>query len=174
MAMKAKRRTCSSVTLVAMVGLTLSAAPITEASAIEKKPREKYLSEIDPLRSEYGVDAGSAEINGEQYSQSVIMRADKSYVPYGDAEYKLGRKWRTFDATIGLRDDSPRKAVLKFEVFADGKRLHQERMKVGESSKIDVNISGKLRLTLKVSYKSSVDIENYCYGAWGDARLSNP
>ncbi|MDQ0714008.1 hypothetical protein QFZ55_003460 [Streptomyces luteogriseus] len=174
MTMKTNRQIFTAVTLFAIVGLFFSTASSTEASTVSQGSQEQYLSETDPLSSEYGVENGSAEINGEQYSQSVVMRADKSYVPYGDAEYNLGRKWRSFDAIIGLRDDSPSKAALKFEIFADGERLHNERMEVGESNEITLNVSGKLRLTLKVSYDSSEDIDTYCYGVWGDARLSNP
>lgn len=45
-------------------------------------------------------------------------------------------------------------------------------MQVGESSKISMNVSGKLRLMLKISYVSTKDIDTYSYGVWGDARLS--
>ncbi|WP_194238575.1 NPCBM/NEW2 domain-containing protein [Streptomyces spongiae] len=169
-----KRRTFTAITAMSIAGFCLPTAPIAVAATVNQGSQEQYLSEIDPLRSEYGVENESAEIDGEQYSQSVAMRADKSYVPYGDAEYNLGRKWRSFDATIGLRDDSPSESVLKFEVFGDGKVLYEEQMEIGESSEIDLNVSGKLRLTLKVSYQSSEDIDSYCYGVWGDARLSTP
>ncbi|MFF2206281.1 NPCBM/NEW2 domain-containing protein [Streptomyces sp. NPDC058145] len=172
--MRLKRWIFTAITLIATVGLFFSATSITEAATVNQGSQEQYLSETDPLSSEYGVENGSAEINGEQYSQSVAMRADKSSVPFGDAEYNLGRKWHSFDATIGLRDDSPRDAALKFEVFADGEKLHEERMMVGESSEIALKVSGKLRLTLKVSYDASEDIDAYCYGVWGNARLSNP
>ncbi|GAA2656905.1 NPCBM/NEW2 domain-containing protein [Streptomyces vastus] len=171
--MKMKRR-ITAITLLTTVGFFFSAPSVTGASAVNQGSQEQYLSETDPLSSEYGVENGSAEINGEQYSQSIAMRADKSSVPYGDAEYNLGRRWQSFDATIGLRDDSPSESALNFEVFADGERLHEERMKVGESSEIALNVSGKLRITLKVSYDSSEIIDTYCYGVWGDARLSNP
>ena len=159
--------------LASMVGLSFSVTSIAKAETVNQGSQVQYLSDIDPLRSEYGVANEPAEINGEQYAQSVIMRADKGYVPYGDAEYNLGRKWRNLDATIGLRDDSPSEAALKFEVFADGTRLHEERMQIGESSEISLDVSGKLRLILKVSYDSSEEIDTYCYGVWGDIRLGN-
>jgi hypothetical protein len=171
--MNTKRRTFAAFTLLAAIGISISTASLAQSNTVSQGTQVQHLSDIDPLRSEYGVANEPAEINGDQYPQSVIMRADKSYVPYGDAEYNLGRKWRSLDATIGLRDDSPSEAALNFEVFADGKRLHEERMQIGESSEISLDVSGKLRLTLKVSYDSSEDIDTYCYGVWGDAQLSN-
>ncbi|MFG2472679.1 NPCBM/NEW2 domain-containing protein [Streptomyces canus] len=171
--MKAKKRFFAAITLISMIGLSFSApTSIAEAETDSQGSQVKYLSDIEPLRSEFGVANEAAETGGEQYPHSVVMRADKGYVPYGDAEYNLGRKWRSLDATIGLRDDSPSEAVLKFEVFADGTRLHEERMKIGESSNISLDVSDKLRLTIKVSYASSEEIDDYCYGVWGDARLS--
>ncbi|MFF0290353.1 NPCBM/NEW2 domain-containing protein [Streptomyces sp. NPDC005262] len=131
----------------------------------------QYLSDLQPLSSSSGTDTGSAEVNGRNYARSTSLRVDKSYIPENDAEYNLGRDWRTFKATIGLRDDAPTGCRLKFEAFADGKLINDATLPLGETRDLKLDISHVLRLKIQVTYVSSTDISNYCYGAWGDARL---
>jgi hypothetical protein len=96
---------------------------------------------------------------------------DKGYIPENDAEYNLGRHWRTFKAAIGPRDDAPTGCQLKFEAFADGKQISDATVPLGEAQHLKLDISHVLRLKIQVTYVSPTDISSYCYGVWGDARL---
>lgn len=131
----------------------------------------QYLQELEPLSSSNGAETGSADVNGQNYGRSVSFRVDKGYIPVNDAEYNLGRHWRTFEATIGLRDDAPTGCKLKFEAFADGKPINNVTLPLGEVRDLKLDVSNVLRLKIQVTYASPTDISNYCYGVLGDARL---
>jgi hypothetical protein len=131
----------------------------------------QFLNDMQPLSSTYGVDTGAAEVNGQNFDQSVSLRADKNYIPYNDSEYDLGRHWATLDATIGIRDDSPSGSKLKFEAFADGKQISSTVLPIGQVQELKLDVTNVLRMQIKVTYASAADISNYCYGVWGDAQL---
>ncbi|MBD3580505.1 NPCBM/NEW2 domain-containing protein [Streptomyces sp. KD18] len=97
---------------------------------------------------------------------------DKSSLPSSYAEYNLGGRWRLFDATIGVRDDSPSGGRITFQALVDGRSVMKRELGVGESEKVKINVSGALRLMLKVSFTAGEHYDNYSYGSWGDARLS--
>ncbi|MEW2135559.1 NPCBM/NEW2 domain-containing protein [Streptomyces sp. NPDC005409] len=132
---------------------------------------EQYLGGLEPLTSPYGIETGSAEVNGHNYARSVSLRVDKSSIPENYAEYNLGRHWRTFEAAIGLQDDAPSGCQIEFEVFVDGKAINDTKLSLGEMRDLKLNISNALRLKIQATYASSTDISNYCYGVWGGARL---
>uniref|UniRef100_A0AAU2ACG9 NPCBM/NEW2 domain-containing protein n=1 Tax=Streptomyces sp. NBC_00093 TaxID=2975649 RepID=A0AAU2ACG9_9ACTN len=124
---------------------------------------------MEPLKSTQGVDTSAAEINGRGFARSVTLTANAAG-PVNSAEYNLGRHWRTFTATIGLRDDSPTGGVLTFEVTVDGTRKYRGKIPLGESRDIELDVNDALRLELTVTY-SGQDAGNYYYGSWGDAQL---
>lgn len=43
---------------------------------------------------------------------------------------------------------------------------------MGESEKVSIDVTGALRLILKVSFTAGEYYDTYSYGSWGDARLS--
>lgn len=89
-----------------------------------------------------------------------------------EVEYNLGRDWKEFRATIGLRDDSPTGGELSFQVATDGgKQLYSESVSLGEEQQIDLNVDGALRLKLTVTYAGQDP--NYIYGTWGNAQLTD-
>lgn len=160
--------------------VTKTPAPATvtasETSGSSEPPspgsEARYLNELEPLTSTQGVDNSAAEINGRGYARSVTLTTSAAG-PVNSVEYNLGRHWRTFTATIGLRDDSPTGGVLTFEVTVDGARKQREKIPLGESREIELDVSDALRLGLTVTY-SGQDAGNYYYGSWGDAQLSRP
>lgn len=129
----------------------------------------QYLSTLDPLTSTQGVDTSTAEINGEGFARSVTLIVNAAG-PIASAEYNLGRHWGTFSATAGLRDDSPTGGKLTFEVSVDGKDEYRETIPLGQSQKIELDVSDALRLKLTVTY-SGQDAGSSYYGSWGDALL---
>lgn len=142
------------------------------ASASTAQPATQYLGDLEPLSSS-GLSTGAANVNGTAYARSVYFSADKSSVPQGSAEYDLGRDWRTLTATIGLRDDSPTGCELRLETFTDGNPTSSETLGIGESRALKLNVTQVLRVKLQVTYVSTADVANYCYGVWGDARLAS-
>ncbi|MFJ1974087.1 NPCBM/NEW2 domain-containing protein [Streptomyces sp. NPDC087903] len=131
--------------------------------------QDRYLSELEPLTSSAGVDTNSAEINGRGFAQTVTLTANAAG-PVSFAEYNLGRKWRTFSATVGLRDDSPTSGSLNFEVSVDGRQTYKKEILLGESRSINIGVENALRLKLTITYTGQ-DSGNSYYGSWGDAKL---
>ncbi|MFI5526909.1 NPCBM/NEW2 domain-containing protein [Streptomyces platensis] len=121
------------------------------------------------MSSTEGVDTSAATVNGQGDARSVTQRVNAA-LPANEAEYNLGRHWKHFKATIGLRDDSPTKGQLTFEVSADGKSVFKERVDLGQTQKVDVDLNSPLRLKLTVTYAGQ-DSTNSYYGTWGDAQL---
>ncbi|MEU4039063.1 NPCBM/NEW2 domain-containing protein [Streptomyces collinus] len=132
----------------------------------------QYLQDLEPLSSSNGVNTGSAQVNGKNYDRSIFLAIDKSSIPEDDAEYNLGRHWRTMQASIGLRDDSPTGSRASFEVFADGKSINKMTLGLGESKNLSLDITNVLRMKIEVTYSSTTDISSDCYAVWGDARLN--
>ncbi|MET9759943.1 NPCBM/NEW2 domain-containing protein [Streptomyces sp. NPDC006372] len=152
---------------------SLTTAPTeSESGSASPTTGTQYLSDLQPLSSSSGADTGSAEVNGQNYAHSIFLRVDKGYIPENDAEYNLARPWRTFEVTIGLRDDAPTGCQLRFEAFADGKQISDATVSLGEARDLKLDISRVLRLKIQVTYVSPTDISSYCYGVWGDARLA--
>jgi hypothetical protein len=60
---------------------------------------------------------------------------------------------RNFHATVGLSDDSP-STTVNFAVLVDGKSKSRASVAVGETSEIDVDVSGGFRLTIQADIPS--------------------
>jgi hypothetical protein len=150
---------------------TESESPTTSMVPPRQTPETIYLIEVDPLSSSYGVDVGSADVSGKTFPQSASLRVDKNSIPVNDAEYTLGGNWKRFDATIGVRDDSPAGGRLTFQVFADGASLYSQELGKGELREIRLKVAGIQTLKLEVSFTVGEYYDNYSYGVWGDARV---
>lgn len=131
----------------------------------------QYLSDLDPLTSTQGVDTNAVEINGEGFARSVTLIVNAAG-PVASVEYNLSRHWERFSATAGLRDDSPTRGKLTFEVSVDGKKEYSETIPLGSSQEVDLNVSHALRLKLTVTYSGQDSGSSY-YGSWGDALLQS-
>ncbi|MGI5292206.1 NPCBM/NEW2 domain-containing protein [Nonomuraea polychroma] len=110
-----------------------------------------------------------AEVNGESYPNSVILIPNSSVQGRDVAEYDLSREWRTLEAVIGIKDDAPADATVRFEVFGDGDRLYQKDLTFGESEKINIDVSDVLRLQLQATPLSTDSVFD---AVWGDALLA--
>ncbi|MFB8239213.1 NPCBM/NEW2 domain-containing protein [Kitasatospora purpeofusca] len=148
--------------------------PLPSSPVPANTPSEtQYLVDLDPLSSSFNVDRGSVDLHGKTFPQSISLRVDKSSIPANDAEYTLAGRWKTFDATIGVRDDSPTGGRLTFEVLADGRSVFVKELAKGSSQDLHLAVAGIQTLKLKVSFTGGDYYDNYSYGAWGDARLGN-
>ncbi|MFE2157053.1 NPCBM/NEW2 domain-containing protein [Streptomyces lydicus] len=161
----AKQR--SSTATPAMTG-----QPTNRPTSQSPMPTMEYLSDMDPLTSTRGVDTGAVEVNGRGFPRSVTLWVNAAG-PVSEAEYNLGRHWKKFTATAGLRDDSPTGGKLTFEVSADGRSIFKKQITLGESRDVDLNVDGALRLKLTVTYSGQDSGSSY-NGTWGDARIEGP
>lgn len=110
-----------------------------------------------------------AHINGKSYSHSQAAQ-----FCFGSHErkwsYTLERSYAHLRATLGLSDNSAAGAVVKFEIFADGRSIFAKEMQRGEAAAIDLPVENILTVTLVSTLLSE---EGGCGGAtaeWGEMR----
>ena len=114
-------------------------------------------------------NSGLAEINGELYETALFTEmsccADTGDHAYWD--FNLGRDWESFEATVGLLDDSAVEQRGRFRILVEGSVIWEEDVEFGEDVEVSINISDGLRLRLE-----AVSLEDGPIGlGWGNARL---
>lgn len=62
--------------------------------------------------------------------------------------FDVGRDYRKVRGTVGMSDNSPSDARVKFEVLGDGRSLLAQELGLGEAVPVDLDITGVLRLEL--------------------------
>ena len=80
---------------------------------------------------------------GQFYDKGLFAHSPARYV------FPLNGRWKTFGATIGLRDGAHSQGSAIFTVRGDGKELYRSRkLRVGEREEINVNVSDVKQLEL--------------------------
>jgi NPCBM/NEW2 domain-containing protein len=111
-----------------------------------------------------------ANINGETY-----IHSQGAQFCGGDGDrrwtYNLGRKYDRLKATIGLDDNSPPNARVRYEVIADGKPRYVKTLGLGESKRLDIPVEGVLRVEL-ISTTLNTKSSDVCgvTAWWGELR----
>ncbi|MFI8277860.1 NPCBM/NEW2 domain-containing protein [Streptomyces sp. NPDC085929] len=157
----------AAVAACAVLAATFTGTTTGVGTAAEPRPDVVYLIAAAPLDG--SVVRGGAEVNGRAYPRSIVQRVGPAD-PVNQVEYHLGRHWKSFLATVGLRDDSPTGGTVSFEVSLDRTPVHRTELTVGQSRDIVVDIGGAFRMKLTVTgpgWQGGIN-----YGAWGDARLT--
>jgi hypothetical protein len=133
---------------------------------VARTPVISQLAEIDSVDNtcEFSSSVGEAQVNGESYPNSLIMSSSECVL-----SYDLSRDWTRFKATIGNVDTSDAGVQFRFEVVADGTSLFNEVIGLGSTTELDVDVSDRLRLELRVTATGSM--RNINEAVWGDARL---
>jgi hypothetical protein len=114
------------------------------------------------------VDQGPVKIDGELYESSPYARGD--FASPGDGaswDYDLGRDWESFEAMVGLLDDSSFEQGGRFRIILDGSTIWEQDVEFGQAEPVSINVSGGLRLRLEVVSLSEGSIGL----GWGGARL---
>ena len=62
--------------------------------------------------------------------------------------YVLGRKYSSFQGTIGLSGNSVSTAKIRFDILADGRLVYSKDLQVGQSAALNVPVSNVLHLEL--------------------------
>jgi serine/threonine protein kinase len=161
-----------------------SAPPDTAAPGAPVEPGQRYLSDIDPVDNAESYSgqwvAGQYTSNGKQFLHSVDVEApcasdDSTFW----VDYDLGRSYSTFRATVGLSDNDASDAKGAYAIYADGKKVTQGTLGVGETKPVELDVSGVLRLRLEGTNANvsgdegcTVDSAAQADVVFGDARIS--
>jgi hypothetical protein len=134
----------------------------------------QYLADLKPLSGGMP-DTAPRDIRGTTFLQSISAQtggcARKQETEF---VYNLGTHFRTFDAVVGLSDQSTDKARVQVQIIADGNSLFTAIVGVGRPKTVHVLVSNKLHMTVRQKYLGPDP--NLCSEAgdvvWGDARLT--
>jgi hypothetical protein len=117
---------------------------------VTQQPSKVWLADLDVITSGGTVRTGKQNLNGTAYTHSVYtFTCGRPNVEY---EYVLGRKYRRLTGLLGLNDESPDTLVrMQLEVSVDGEVLFQRIVGYGEFVSIDIDVSNRLRLSLRTT-----------------------
>ena len=116
---------------------------------------------------------GVVTVNGVTYTHSLQHTGDDCYSnKTATWEYDLGRHYKTFAVTVGLRDDSATGSEWRFEVFLDTQRSNEENVALGQTKSLTVDVADVLRMRLMVTVVSSLGSCADSTATWADARIS--
>ena len=134
----------------------------------------QYLADLEPISGGMP-DTTPQEVGRATYLRSISAETggcarnqEAAFV------YDLGTRFRSFDAVVGLSNQSDSSARVEVRVTADSDRLFTEIVRVGEPRTVKVDVAGKIQLTVHQRYLGPDP--NICSDAgdvvWGDARLT--
>ena len=104
------------------------------------------------------------ELDGKFYEKGFYAHAASKY------EFDLAQRWKTFTATIGLRDGAADQGSAVFTVLGDGKQLYESRiLRVGDSEEVKVDVSNVERLKLRT--RGGEGHINHCWSIWCEPKL---
>lgn len=114
----------------------------------------KWLVDVDPVEGGESWERGPRDVNGKTYKQSIYVPLTCSVSTAG---YNLGRQHKRLSAMIGMADDASADDVIRFIVLRDGQVALTRDLRVGQDAAVDLDVTGVLRLTLKVTSPNGHD-----------------
>ncbi|MEO6087089.1 MAG: SEFIR domain-containing protein [Umezawaea sp.] len=119
----------------------------------DAQPRERtvLLAGLPWLNRSTDLRPGSAKIDEQHYGDSVVLRpslftADAK----GFVEFDLSREYRRLTSVVGVLDDAAEAGqVGYFRVFLDGSPQPEVAASLGRPGRVDVDVTGVLRLRLE-------------------------
>ncbi|WP_306366979.1 NPCBM/NEW2 domain-containing protein [Nocardiopsis sp. CC223A] len=112
----------------------------------ENGPERWGLSRLTVAESGHHYDTGAATVDGLTHTETVQLKSCAKCA----VEFDLGRDWKTFEAVVGLSDDSPSGSSVTVRVFADDDLLDSHTLGLGETGEVSVSVENALRLRLEV------------------------
>jgi NPCBM/NEW2 domain len=149
-----------------------AAQPTTSGQPSE--PSTQYLADLEPI------SGGMPETTPQEMGKKSYLRSISAETG-GCARnqqaafvYDLGARFRSFDAVVGLTNQSNAAARVEVRVTADDDRLFTAIVRVGQPQPVHVAVTGKIQLMVQQRYLGPEP--NLCSEAgdvvWGDARIA--
>jgi predicted Ser/Thr protein kinase len=114
---------------------------------------------------------GLAQFGGEPFPDSIRYDLTQTQTNgMADTVYDLGGRYTSFEATIGVQDDSSDQ--VEFQVMIDGKRVLDETLQPGQViPSIHLDVGGARSLRLMATAEAGVACCNPTIAIWGNAEL---
>ena len=119
-----------------------------------------------PLRRDRSVGGGFLTLRRVEYPKGLGVHSRSTMT------YRLGGKFRRFQATIGIDDSAAGKGSVVFEVLLDGRTAYKSPVVTGASPPVVIerlDVTGSKIMTLRVDYATEGDILDHA--DWCDALL---
>ncbi|MGW5265646.1 NPCBM/NEW2 domain-containing protein [Microbispora sp. NPDC004025] len=143
-------------------------APAQEQTGAATSPGTTWLVDMPTVDGGEGWERGSRTVGAKVFPHSVVgstcFSADDS-----DVSFDLGRRFRRFQATVGLADDAHSGSRTRFTVFLEGRQLFSRDLRLAEQARVDVPVAGGLRLVLHVEPVGLTECG--ATAVWGEALL---
>jgi hypothetical protein len=147
--------------------------------SVARPPVKTFLADLTPVEGDTP-SAASLTINAKTYTHALYYTScDGNWADLftNTVGYDLGRGYTSFDTEVGITDDSAAGGTAKFEILGDGRLLGEATVGLGETKRLEADVTGVLRLKIVVSGltcgsddSSSTDV----FGALADPQLTSP
>lgn len=130
-----------------------------------------FLADLHAVQTtNYSPQTGTATTNGKTYVHGVSAEVDCGGPT--TFQYDLGRHYQSFVATAGPSDDSGSSTLMQIDVVIDGRSVFSQRLALGQSAEIKVDVTGGLRLALTAT-RVEPNCNSYpgAHVVWGDAEV---
>ncbi|MGQ0633639.1 MAG: NPCBM/NEW2 domain-containing protein [Planctomycetaceae bacterium] len=127
---------------------------------------EPFLALDWPWRADRSVTGGPMRLRGVACPTGLGVHSQS------ELAYDLDGKFRWFQATVGIDDDTVGKGSVAFEVLVDGVRAYRSEELTGASPAVEIkkiDLTGARRLALRVEFAGEGDILDHA--DWCDAAI---
>jgi hypothetical protein len=121
----------------------------------------KPLTNLTPVERSSGWSTGGLTMNAKEYSKAWIFAGDSYNCDSARAvEFDLGRAYKTFDATVGTRDDTNANVRYDYRVLVDGVQKASGTAQLGSTKSLSISVKGALRLRLEATVRCGKAADN--------------
>ncbi|MEV6909286.1 SEFIR domain-containing protein [Amycolatopsis sp. NPDC051071] len=136
------------------------------AASAPKPHRTLLATGMDWRACSTRIRTGGARIGDVHYADSVVLRAPERL---GFVEVDLGMAYRRLTAVAGVLDDAVETfQVGYFRFLLDGEPSPETKVAVGKPARIEVDVSGVLKLRLEMYRPGTTEHRWFPELAWGD------
>jgi hypothetical protein len=115
-------------------------------------PFESHTQEWGKMHKNESIEGHKFNVNGQFYENGFGIHASSTTV------FDIGKKFSTLKFSTGLDDESLCSEGVAVEILGDGKTLSKTPyFKNGELQKVEANITGVQKLTIKTIPKESIN-----------------
>lgn len=118
---------------------------------VARRPAVKYLSDLEPVeKAHYNqISVGTQKSNSVAYAHGISVSLYSGV--NATIGYDTSRQYRQLIGSVGLDDKAATDSQVKFEIYGDDRLLKDADLTFGTTTKLDVDLTGVLRLRLSMT-----------------------